>query len=195
MIHRGEMLKHIGHPGPYCNHRPRTFPAVRGSLFLALAYSVLFTSSPINAEVGELKVQDPWAYTYRFDQEDNIEFMAITPAAEDGKIWLVLACKDTQPINLSMINSEGFSYPLTEKGELIVQLDGSAAIYLPTIVVQQKQIRADPGATKQLIPVLMRSNQLLVSTSDMNGEMHMYSFSLQPNNRALRDIDIHCALE
>ena len=140
-------------------------------------------------------MQDPWAYTYRFDQEDNIEFMAITPAAEDGKIWLVLACKDTQPINLSMINLEGFSYPLTEKGELIVQLDGSAAIYLPTIVVQQKQIRADSGATKQLIPVLMRSNQLLVSTSDMNGETHMYSFSLQPNNRALRDIDIHCALE
>src|SRR5215467_7877539 len=146
MIHRGEMLKHIGHPGPYCNHRPRIFPAVRGSLFLALAYSVLFTSSPINAEVGDLKVQEPWAYTYRFDQENNIEFMAITPAAEDGKIWLVLACKDTQPI------------------------------YLSTIVVQQKQIRADSGATKQLIPVLMRSNQLLVSTSDMNGETHMYSF-------------------
>ena|SRR5215471_2931050 len=129
MIHRGEVLKHIGHPGPYCNHRPRTFPAVRGLLFLALAYSALFTSSPINAEVGELKVQEPWAYTYRSDQENNIEFMAITPAAEDGKIWLV------------------------------------------------------------------RSNQLLASTSDMNGETHMYSFSLQPNNRALRDIDIHCALE
>jgi hypothetical protein len=76
-----------------------------------------------------------------------------------------------------------------------VQLDGSEGVSVPAVVVQQKHIRADPVATKQLIPMIMRSSQLLLSIEDMDGVSHRYSFSLQPNNIALRDIDIHCLFE
>jgi hypothetical protein len=160
-----------------------------------MASLAVFTSSPIFAEMSELKVQDPWAYAFRIDRDNNIEYMATTPAVEDSKVWLVLACKDNQRIGVSIVNSGGFTYPLTETGQLIAQLDGADGVSLPSVVVQQKQIRADPVATKRLIPVLMRSSQLLLSTDDTNGVRHTYSFSLQPNNIALRDIDIHCLFE
>jgi hypothetical protein len=145
--------------------------------------------------MGEVRVQGPWAYAYRIDLENNIEFMATTPALEDGKILLLLSCKDSQRINISVVNPSGFAYSLTVEGHIIVQLDGAAGISLPSNVVQQKLIQADPATTKQLIPIIMRSDQLSISTLDTEGVTHAYTFLLQPNSRALRDIDNRCLFE
>jgi hypothetical protein len=82
------------------------------------AFCAILMNSPIIAELGELKVQGPWAYGYRIDRENNIEFMATTSATEDDKVWLVLACKDNQRIGISMSDSAGFEFPLTENGQL-----------------------------------------------------------------------------
>lgn len=42
-------------------------------------------------QAAEVQSQPPWAYTYRSEAPDRVEFMATTPAMEDGEVWLLLA--------------------------------------------------------------------------------------------------------
>jgi hypothetical protein len=182
-------------PVPHRNRHPRKFLAVRRLVLSGTLSSALFNPSAVTAEMSELRVQGRWAYAYRIDQRNEIEFMATTPAIEDNNIWLMLACKESQRITLSLVNSSGFAYDLAEQVLLILQLDGSTDISLPSVVIRQRQIRADPAATKNLMHVFMRSTHLSISTVDIDGTPHAYSFSLQPNNLALRDIDHHCLFE
>lgn len=178
---------------PRSNHRFRVHRWAIRLILAATICSSRFASTPIAmAQTSELKVQEPWVYTYRTDEANNTEFMATTPAAEDSHIWLLLACKNTERIYISLIDPDGFPFPLSDRGHLAVHLDVSEAISLPITVIQQKQMTADPRSTKELIPVLMRSNRLYALIADADGVVHTYSFSLQPNNESLRDIDIHC---
>ena len=139
-----------------------------------------------------MKVQKPWAYTYRGDEANNVEFMATTPATEDTHVWLLFVCSGADTVTVSLIHSEQFPYPLGERGHLILQLDNSEPVSVPVAVIRQKQITADPRATKDVMPVLMHSSRLSASIAEMDGPVHTYSFSLQPSDLALRDIDVHC---
>jgi hypothetical protein len=144
------------------------------------------------SQQSETKVQEPWAYTHRIDEANHVEFMATTPAVEDAHIWLLLACKSDARVYISLIHSEKFPYALRERAHLTLQLDNSERIELPVAVTQQKLITADPRPTKDLIPILARSNRLSASVADMEGAVYSYSFSLQPNDQALQDIAAHC---
>jgi hypothetical protein len=143
------------------------------------------------AQWAETKVQEPWAYTHRIDETNSAEFMATTPALEDPHIWLLLACKNEQAY-ASVIHSEKFPYALRERARLILQFDQSEPVMLSVAVVRQKQIVADPQPLRELIPVLIHSNKLSASITEINGTVHVYSFLLQPNDQALREIDVHC---
>jgi hypothetical protein len=100
------------------------------------------------AQWAEIKMQKPWAYTYRVDEADSIEFMATTPAIEDANVWLLLACGGGQRLYVSLVHSEQVPFAIGERTALMLQLDNSEPVSVPSAVIKQKQITSDPQAAQ-----------------------------------------------
>jgi hypothetical protein len=171
-------------------HKARWLITLINAITLVLA-SVI-GSARSEAETGELKSQLPWVYTYWSDAAKNVEFLATTPSLEDNNVWLLLACSASQRFYISFRGKKKFGFPLSERTELTVKLDELRPVLLPVAVIKQIQITANPSLTRDLFSLLTRSKILLVSIPERSGSRHNYSFSLQPNDLALRDINIHC---
>jgi hypothetical protein len=154
--------------------------------------AIALSSARCAAETSELKSQPPWAYTYSVDAAKNVEFLATTPSLEDNDVWLLLACSASQTFYISFMNKSNFGFPLSERTEIALKLDELRPALLPVAVIKQTQITANPDLTRDLFPLLTLSKILLVSIPERSGSTHKYSFSLQPNDLALRDINIHC---
>ncbi len=172
-------------------------PKLPMSSLLLLNASLVFSLLSVGSFAGgqplepKMKSQPPWAYTYRIDA-DKIDFLATTPALEDRDVWLLLACRDNQTFYASLVDADTFAFPLSERPELALRLDELPAISLPSAVIEQKQITARPSSATQFFSLLTRSNLLSVSVPEQgSGAIHRYSFSLQPNDLALREIDVH----
>lgn len=145
-----------------------------------------------DAQTAEPKAQPPWAYTYRDDGSNSIEFMATTAALEDREVWLLLACSSTRTFSVSIMRDGKYPFSLSDWTELTLQFDDFRPISLPAAVIEPRQITASSVLTRDLFPVLTHSKILSVLVRGRHGTAHAYSFSLQPSNVALRDIDIHC---
>jgi hypothetical protein len=144
------------------------------------------------ARAVEPKVQQPWAYTYRFDDAREVEFMATTRATDEVDVWLLLACNSREQLHLSLVHPTQFPFALAGISRFVLRLDDSEPILLPVTAVEQKLVMADPRPAKDLLPLLARSEKLMASISESNGVVHSYTFALQPNDLALRDINAHC---
>lgn len=142
--------------------------------------------------MAEPNVQQPWVYTQRFDKANRAEFLATTRALEEADIWLLLACESPGQLYLSLIRPTQFQFALDRISRLTLRLDDSQPISLPAAAIEQKQIIADPRFIKDLMPLLIHSVRLSASFPEPNGTMHSYTFSLQPNDLALKDINVHC---
>src|SRR5215470_1698128 len=101
-------------------------PARRRSL-----YAVLFATAGVvglhsawAAPPGEVEQDGPWAFTERFNaSKQRFEQMAVTPAAEDSDIWLLLACTQTR-FTASLMNNAQFPYDVGAKLALVLRTDG-----------------------------------------------------------------------
>ena len=144
------------------------------------------------AQEADVKSQPPWAYTYQVDKANRTAFLATTPALNDGDVWLLLACTDAKAFSVSLMDADRFPYTLGDQTDLTLQLDGRQALVLSSAVIDHKQITVASGSMKELFPVLRRSRSLSASVAGRSDLTHTYIFSLQPNEAALRDIDIHC---
>ena len=162
------------------------FPSPVWLIVALLSFTHIACALDSAAQVLDFEVQGPWAYRHQFDETHRVEFLATT-RAQDTDVFLLLGCS-TARIVLSFIYLDQFPYSLAERGHVTVQLDQSDPILLPTAVIDQRNIVTDPRVTRDLVPVLMRSNRLFVSVTDGGGTVHTYVFSLQPNDLALR----HC---
>jgi hypothetical protein len=131
-------------------------------------------------------------YTYRFDDAREIEFMATTRATDDADVWLLLACNSREQLRLSLIHPTQFPFALAEKSRVVLRLDDREPVSLPVEPVEQKLVMADPQPAKDLLPLLVHSRKLMASITEPNGAVHSYTFALQPNDLALRDINAHC---
>ena len=179
--------------GRKCDCQCHSYQSLRRLVVMIVSF--IFSGmvmSACKAQSPELKFQKPWVYTYQVNKLNNIDFVATAPAAEDAAVMLLLACSGNERIYVSFIDSDKFPYPLKERSQLTWRLDNSEPISLPVAIIDQKQITADPRPGKDLMPILMRSNMLSASITDIEGIVHIYTFSLQPNDLALRDIDVHC---
>ena len=145
-----------------------------------------------NAQTAEPRAQPPWAYSYREDGPNRIEFMATTAALEDRDVWLLLACSGSRTFSVSIMHDGKYPFSLSDLTGLTLQFDDFQPISLPAAVIEQRQITASSVFTRDLFPVLTHSKILSVLVRGRRGAAHTYTFSLQPNNVALRDIDIHC---
>jgi hypothetical protein len=181
--------------GARTSNKPEKAKVVRSkgavALFLATAAAFVIASEG-SAERGleEVNVQGGWAYTAR-GKDGAVEHVAATRAAEDAA-WLLLACSVDGRLTVSLIHTERFPFPL--KSLSLVQLRSNN---VPTELiegksVQNNQLFVDPIPMRHVMPLLIQDDELVVSITDRNGAMHNYTFSMQPNDLALRPIRSRC---
>ena len=144
------------------------------------------------AQEADVKSQPPWAYTYQVDKANEIEFLATTAALNDGDVWLLLACTEGKAFSMSLMGADGFPYLLGDQTNLTLQLDERPALVFSATVIDHKQVTVVSNSTKELFRVLRHSKSLSASVAGRSNLTRTYVFSLQPNDAALRDIDIHC---
>ena len=161
------------------------------TLFLVATAGLLVASNVLaEQDQNEVNVQGGWAYTAR-KTAGAVEDLATTPAAEDH-VWLLLACNADERLTVSLIHTEQF--PFTLKPRFLVKLRSNT---VPTALIEAKsvqnnQIFVAPLLMRHIMPLLMQDDELGVSIPDSDGTVHDYTFSMQPNDLALRPIHLHC---
>jgi hypothetical protein len=166
------------------------------SLFIiSLVVAGLLGSLPPSlADTNQLKVQGPWAYMRRSEGPTNsVDYLATTSAIEDRNTFLVLGCSEDQHVSAAIIRPDNFGYQLRESPlDLSVQLDDSPVVTVPAVQTARSQLTIHPQMARELIPLIFQSKMLIASVPETNGPIHTYSFLLQPNDLALREIGLRC---
>jgi hypothetical protein len=140
---------------------------------------------------GELRRNGPWLSTERLNNiTHRQEHMAATPAAENRDVWLLLVCDDSR-ITASLMHSNEF--PPGVSSNLVLRSDGFPAVAVPVRLVRKNQLSIDAATTRHLMPLILDSKRLVISMSAVVGNPHDYTFSLQPNDLALAEINRRCA--
>jgi VCBS repeat-containing protein len=160
----------------------------RGTVALFLAAAAFLSGTEGSAEQGpdDLNVQGGWAYAER-SKDGKVEHVAATRAAEDA-VWLMLACGTDGRLTVSFVHSEQFAFPL--KSLFLVKLHSNN---VPTALFEAKsieynQIVVAPLLMRHIMPLLMQEEEIVVSIPERDGAVHDYTFSMQPNDLALRPI-------
>jgi len=158
-------------------------------LFLAAATAFVIASD-VSAEEDQVKVEGGWAYTAK-SNHGAVEHIAVTRAAEDAA-WFLLACGADDRLMVSLIHTEQFPFPLQASSSLKLRSNNVPIISIEGKSVQNNQIFVDPRPMRHIMPVLMQDDRLVVSVPERDGAMHDYTFSMQPNDVALRPIRSRC---
>jgi hypothetical protein len=173
--------------------RKRKSLRLKGTVALFLAgTAALMIASDVSAGEGrdEVSVQGGWAYTARSDG-GAAEHVAATRAAEDAA-WLLLACSADERLMVSLIHTEQFPYPLKPSSSVQLRSNNMPTMLIEGKSVQNNQIFIDPRQMRHIMPLLLQDDELVVSIPGPDGAMHDYTFSMQPNDVALRPIRSRC---
>jgi hypothetical protein len=157
--------------------------------FLAAAAAFVIASDT-SAEDGQVSIAGAWAYTAR-NKDGAVEHMAVTRAAEDAT-WLVLACTADERLSVALIHTEQFPFPLTSSSAVNLRSNNVSTVSIEGRSVQNNQVFVDPRPLRHIMPLVVQDDQLVISIPERNGVMHDYTFSIQPNDVALRPIRSHC---
>ena len=159
---------------------------------LVLFFAALLIVSEGSAEQGldEVNVQGGWAYTAR-GEDGAEEHVAATRAAEDS-VWFVIACRADGRLVVSFVHSENFPFPLKPVSLVKLQSNNVPTALIEAKSVEHNQIFIAPLLMRHIMPLLMQENELVVSNPERDGAMHDYTFSMQPNDLALRPIRSRC---
>ena len=181
--------------GARTSNKPEKAKVVRSkgvaTLFLAIVAAFVIASEA-SAEKGldDVHVQGGWAYAAR-GNDGAVEHMAATRAAEDAA-WLLLACSVDGRLTVSLIHTEQFPFPLEPFSLVKLQSNNVPTALIEGKSVQNNQLFVDPIPMRHVMPLLIQDDELVVSITDRNGAMHNYTFSMQPNDLALRPIRSRC---
>src|SRR5215472_3425464 len=153
------------------------------ALFLAAAAAFVITSGGLaEQDPDQVNVQGGWAYT---------EHVAATRAAEDA-VWLTLGCKADGRLAVSFIHSEHFPFPLKPVSMVKLQSNNVPTALVEAKNVENNQIFVAPLLMRPIMPLVMQDDELVVSIPERDGAMHSYTFSMQPNDLALKPIRARC---
>ena len=143
--------------------------------------------------LGELSVQGPWAYTERLDEQaKTMEYMAATPAREDADTWLLLACAKGQTVNAAVMRIGEFPFPVDDVSRMLLSANTSPVFTVELAVVRRNHLGIAPGTAQHLLPLFVESQEVAAFIPQKIGPAWRYTFSLQPNDKALGAIAIHC---
>lgn len=181
--------------GPRTSNRPERAKVVRSkgaaTLFLAAAAAfVIASQGSAEQGPGEVNVPGGWAYTAR-GKDGAVEHLAVTRAAEDAA-WLLLACGADGRLTVSLIHAQQFPFPLKSLSLMRLRSNNVPTALIEGKSVKNNQIFVDPIPMLHIMPLLMQDDELVVSIPDRDQTMHDYTFSMQPNDLALRPIRLRC---
>jgi hypothetical protein len=150
------------------------------ALFLAGTASCMIASD-VSAEEAQdsVSVQGGWAYTARGDG-----------GAVEHAAWLLLACSADERLIVSLVHTEQFPFPLKPSSSVQLRSNNVPTVSIEGKSVQNNQIFVDPRTMRHIMPLLIQDDQLVVSIPGQ--AMHNYTFSMQPNDVALRPIRSRC---
>ena len=117
--------------------------------------------------------------------------MAATRAAEDA-VWFLLACRADGRLTVSLIHTEHFPFPLKPVSLVKLQSNNVPTALIEAKSVENNQIFVAPLFMRHIMPLVMQDDELVASIPDRDGAMHDYTFSMQPNDLALRPIRSRC---
>jgi hypothetical protein len=150
---------------------------VAGALVLAGA-----ATSQAAADETMPERSGPWAFTAR---------MATTPSAEDENVWLLLACEGSR-LAAAVMNAGGFPFAAAPGASIVLRFAGHPDFVVEALPVSEHQLAISAVAARRLLPLIIDSERAVVVIGDGEGEAHSYTFSLQPNGRALAAIVRGC---
>jgi hypothetical protein len=153
------------------------------ALFLAGTAACMIPSD-VSAEEAQdaVSVQGGWAYTARGDGG------AVEHVAAEDAAWLLLACSADKRLIVSLIHTEQFPFRLKPSSSVQLRSNNIPTVSIERKSIQNNQIFVDPKPMRHIMPLLMQDDQLVVSIPGQDGAMHNYTFSMQPNDVALRPI-------
>jgi len=172
------------------NLRSRGLNSSKGAvaLFLTVAAALLIArEGSAEQRPGDVNAQGGWAYIER-SKDGEVEHLATTRAAEDA-VWLTLGCSADGRLTVSFVHSEQFPFPL--KPVFLLKLHSGnvpTALFEAKSVPSNQMIFVAPLLMRHLMPVLMQEDEIVVSIPERDGIGHDYTFSMQPNDFALRPI-------
>jgi len=177
------------------SNKPETARSISSKRAVALALAAVAAfviTSGGSAERGldEVNVLGGWAYTAK-DKDGAVEHVAATRAAEDA-VWLTLGCKADGRLAVSFIHSEHFPFPLQPVSLVKLQSNNVPTALVEAKRVEDNQIFVAPLLMRHIMPLIMQDDELIVSIPERDGPMHDYTFSMQPNDIALKPIRAHC---
>lgn len=167
-----------------CAQRPR--------FFLIAATVVSSLQFVFVAQAAEVERDGPWAFTERINESTHeFEQLAVTPAAEDSDIWLLLACTQSR-FTVSLMHNAQFPYAVGARLSLLLRTDDSPVVSVGADSIQKNQLSMDPATSRHLMPLFLNGEKLAISISDMGAVSRNYTFSLQPNGVSLARIVRSC---
>jgi hypothetical protein len=117
--------------------------------------------------------------------------MATTQAAEDST-WLLLVCSAEKRLSVSLVHNEQFPFPLKPSSFVQLRSNNVPAFSIQAKMAQDNLLFLDPRPLRELMPRLLQDSELVISFPELDGTMHTYSFSVQPNDMALKPIRSGC---
>jgi hypothetical protein len=148
--------------------------------------------APCGVRAEGVERAGPWAFTERLNESTRgLEQMAVTPAAEDSDIWLLLACSQSR-FTASLMHNAQFPYAVGTKSALSLRTDVIPTISIEAESTQQNQLSISAAMSRHLMPLFLNSKTLVISFKQGTSERHDYTFSLQPNGRSLAGIVRGC---
>jgi len=165
------------------------------SIFVSTVAIFMFsaTTRASCAQRSGVRVQGPWIYTKQIDRATEMaQDMATTMATGEDNVWLVLVCSQDGQMTVSFMHIEEFSYPIDGRVNVSLRMDTHPKLTMPALRVNSKQISIDPGSSHDLLPLLADSGRSSVTIPDSLGNIHEYTFILQPNDLALGNIRAKC---
>ena len=90
------------------------------------------------------------------------------------------------------MHTEQFPFPLKPLFLMKLRSNNVPTALLEAKTVQNNQIFVAPLLTRQILPLLMQDDEVVVSIPDADGAVHDYTFAMQPNELALQPIRSHC---
>src|SRR5215471_2336908 len=159
---------------------------------VVMLLSALLTAGNAAAQSdSEVSIQGGWAYTQR-NRDGAAEYMAATRAHEDD-VWLVLGCRASdERLTVSAIHSTQFPFPLSVHASVQLHSRQVPSSSIAAGGSRSNSLFIDSNGLRHVLPLLIADEQLFLSIPEPNGTMHDYTFSMQPNDVALKPIRLGC---
>jgi hypothetical protein len=166
--------------------------AQRQRFFLVVATIIASLRFVFIAQAAEVEREGSWAFTERINESTHeLEQLAVTPAAEDSDIWLLLACTQSR-FTVSLMHDVQFPYTVGARLSLVIRTGDSSVVSVGVDSIQKNQLSVDPATSRHLMPLFLNGEKLAISISDRGAVSRDYTFLLQPNGVSVARIVRSC---